>query len=112
MKQAIIIRRDLKLGPGKAAAQACHAAIESFLKTRAGDRDAWLSEGEKKVVLRAENEEELRTLLRKCGERKVPAALIRDAGLTQIPSGTVTALGIGPAEDSVIDSLVGGMKLY
>jgi PTH2 family peptidyl-tRNA hydrolase len=39
------------------------------------------------------------------------AELIRDAGKTQIPSGSVTALGIGPDEEEKIDKLVKDLKL-
>ena len=31
MKQAIVVRNDLKMGKGKIAAQCCHAAIGSYM---------------------------------------------------------------------------------
>lgn len=112
MKQAIIINNGLGMGKGKIAAQASHASVESFLEAQrmkpAWVRE-WLEEGQKKIVLKLGNARELGTLSRKAG--KLPRALIRDAGLTQIEKGSVTALAIGPAPDPEIDKLVSELKL-
>lgn len=40
------------------------------------------------------------------------AALIRDAGRTQIAAGSITVLGIGPGPCKEIDRITGGLKLY
>ncbi len=59
MKQVILIREDLKLPKGKMAAQSAHAAVEAVLK---GDKKVikkWHQEGQKKVVLKVKNKEEL-----------------------------------------------------
>ncbi|TFH44537.1 MAG: peptidyl-tRNA hydrolase, partial [ANME-2 cluster archaeon] len=37
-------------------------------------------------------------------------ALITDAGLTQIASGTITVLGIGPAPVEKLEKVVGKLK--
>ncbi len=112
MKQAIIIRKDLKMGPGKVAAQASHASLEAYKKASDKQREEWESEGQKKVVLKIGSEKEIISLFERAKLKKLPSALIRDAGHTQISSGTITALGIGPYDDDVIDFITGDLKLY
>ena len=108
-KQAIIVRKDLKMSAGKIAAQVAHASVEAWKKADKKIRDAWEREGAKKVVLQAQNEKELLELKKKSG--KLPTALIRDAGLTEIPPGTTTCLAIGPAREEEVDKLTGFLKL-
>ena len=110
-KQAIVIRKDLKLSKGKAVAQGCHASIEAYDKADNKIRASWKAEGAKKVVLMIETEQELTDLFMTAKEQKLPAALITDAGLTEIPAGTKTAVGIGPAENEKIDKLTGSLPL-
>ncbi len=111
MKQAIIIRTDLKMGRGKIAAQASHASISSFLKSRRSVRDEWLDEGMKKVVLKVRSNKDLMNYYKKAKSSRIPCALIADRGLTQIKSGSKTAIGIGPDKDEKIDKITGKLKL-
>jgi PTH2 family peptidyl-tRNA hydrolase len=41
----------------------------------------------------------------------IASAIVVDAGRTEIPAGTVTALGLGPAHDKVMDKITGRLKL-
>jgi PTH2 family peptidyl-tRNA hydrolase len=114
MKQAIVVRSDLKMGKGKVAAQVAHASLsaaEEARERREGWYDGWKEEGQKKVVLKVESEEALRELLRKAKVAGLPASLIQDRGLTQVEPGTVTCLGIGPGPDGAIDEITGKLKL-
>lgn len=111
MKQAIIIRNDLKMGKGKMCSQACHASISSFLKSDSKARERWLCEGMKKIVLKVPSEKDLRAILRDAKKEKIACELIVDAGLTQVDEGTATALGIGPDAESKIDKLTSRLKL-
>lgn len=111
MKQAILVRQDLKLPKGKLAAQVAHAAVEAALKSDADTLNEWRGEGAKKVVLKVNDEKELKDLQKKAQQSGLKAALITDAGLTVVAPGTVTVLGIGPDEDKKIDRLVGHLKL-
>ncbi len=110
-KQVIVVRGDLKLSPGKLAAQAAHASVNSYKRSSAKAREEWEKEGEKKVVLRVDTPEDLLALYNAARNHKLPAALVKDAGRTELPPGTVTALGIGPAKENEIDKITGKLKM-
>jgi PTH2 family peptidyl-tRNA hydrolase len=111
MKQAIIIRADLKMDKGKLCSQSCHASVASFLKSKKQDKEKWIREGMKKIILKVSNEKELIELYKLSKKEKLPCEIIIDAGLTQIKPGSVTALGIGPADNKKIDKITGKLKL-
>ena len=110
-KQAIIVRKDLKWKKGKIATHVAHAAVEAVRKTRSDIVEKWEKEGGKKVVLKVRNLRELRKIYRKVKQAKIPCFLVRDAGLTQLKPGTITALGVGPAKEERIDKITGKLKL-
>ena len=115
VKQVIIIRKDLDMGAGKVVAQGCHASVISYLEAEKADKKLareWLDTGEKKIVLKVMDEEALIKLFKAFQFKKIPCALINDAGLTQLPPGTTTALGIGPWISSEIDQFTKGLKLF
>ena len=110
-KQCIILRDDLKLSKGKAAAQAAHASLLSYERAPVHDRMQWKAQGQKKVVLKVQSLEELYAIKDEAEKLGLPYALVEDAGLTEIPPGTVTALGIGPARAEEIDKVTGHLEL-
>ena len=110
-KQCLIVRNDIKMSCGKKCAQAAHAAIGAYERAGKEERRAWLSEGQKKVILKVDSERalfELKTIAERAG---LATSLITDAGLTEIPPGTVTALGIGPAKSEEIDRVTSNLSL-
>lgn len=111
-KQAIVLRKDLKLGFGKAISQACHASIGAMEKADKRAVKAWESGGSKKVVLKIENLRKLSSIRKKAVSANLPYFAVRDAGLTQIGKGTITCIGIGPAEEKKIDRLTKNLKLF
>ena len=111
MKQVIVVDDALKLPKGKLAAQVAHAAVAAFLQAGGFAQRGWLDEGMPKVVLKVDSPDELARLHEAALMRNLPAALIADAGRTVVPEGTVTCLGLGPAEDAVLDELTGDLKL-
>ncbi len=119
IKQVILVRRDLQMGRGKAAAQAAHASCEAVFRILEGGSERWRRwleewrrEGQAKIVLRVESLEELTRLLAEAERRGLPTSLVRDAGRTQLEPGTVTAGAIGPAPAEEIDRITGHLKLY
>lgn len=111
MKQVIVVNQSLKLPRGKLAAQVAHGAVAAFLQSGAAARRAWLAEGMPKVVLAVPDAEALLRLEALAAGRGIPHSLIRDAGRTVIPEGTITCLGLGPAPDEALDELTGELKL-
>ena len=113
-KQVIVMRNDLKMSKGKIAAQAGHAAVSTAEEARkkcSGWWKAWIAEGQCKIAVRAESEEELLELERKAERSKLTTALIVDRGLTELPPDTLTCLGIGPAPSAQIDAITGQLPL-
>ncbi|RME31689.1 peptidyl-tRNA hydrolase [Candidatus Woesearchaeota archaeon] len=116
MKQVIIVRADLRLPKGKAAAQAAHASVEAVLRSlgSAAGRErvkVWRQEGMAKIVLKAADEKELLRLLQLAKDEGCTTALITDAGRTVVEPGTRTCIAVGPADDDVLDALFGRLKL-
>ena len=111
MKQIIVIRKDLKMGAGKIASQASHASLSAYLKAKKTDKEKWIKSGMKKVVLKVSSQKELKNICKLARDEKLKCEIIKDAGLTQIDPGSITALGIGPADDKKIDKITGKLKL-
>jgi len=114
MKQAIVVRSDLKMGKGKVAAQVAHASLATAEAAQLRKRswyEGWKVEGQAKIVLKVDSEEELNELFQKAKSAGLPATLIQDRGLTQVEPGTVTCLGIGPGPDAQVDGITGKLKL-
>ncbi|MEZ0393490.1 MAG: peptidyl-tRNA hydrolase Pth2 [Desulfurococcaceae archaeon] len=113
-KQVIAVRADLGMSKGKVAVQVAHAAVmaafEAYRERPEWFR-AWWNEGQKKVVVRVEGLEELQGLYSEARRRGLPAALVVDAGLTELPPGTPTAVAVGPAPSELVDELTGGLRL-
>ena len=113
-KMVIVTRKDLDLSKGKLAAQVGHAAVECVLKAQKYAKDAlaeWLDAGQMKAVLKVPNEAAFYELKQAAERAGLTTALIKDAGHTEIPAGTVTVLGIGPASEATIDKVTGHLSL-
>ena len=110
-KQCIVVREDLKLSSGKLAVQVAHAAILAMERADKRVVRDWKEEGQRKIVLKARSLQDIFRLREEAERAGVAAAIVIDAGLTEIPPGTVTALGLGPAPEAQIDRITGGLKL-
>lgn len=114
MKQVIVVRTDLEMSKGKLAAQVAHASVIAAFEAYRGWREwfnEWWESGQKKVVLRVGSERELLEIYEKARRSNLPVSMVRDAGLTELPPGTLTAVGIGPAPDEEVDKITGGLRL-
>ncbi|MFW9843195.1 MAG: peptidyl-tRNA hydrolase Pth2 [Candidatus Thorarchaeota archaeon] len=113
-KQVIAVRTDLGMSKGKTAVQVAHGAISSAERARVTKQEewrAWMREGQKKVAVKVTSEEEIMELRKQAITHNLPHAIIRDAGMTELPPGTLTVIGIGPAKAEAIDEVTKDLKL-
>jgi PTH2 family peptidyl-tRNA hydrolase len=113
-KMVIAVRKDIKLSGGKMAAQVAHAAVSCALaakKRSPRSFDAWIEEGQRKVVVKVADLKELQELRVAADDAGLVNCLITDAGRTELPPNTVTCLGIGPAPEHELDRVTGHLGL-
>ncbi|XP_050720570.1 peptidyl-tRNA hydrolase 2, mitochondrial-like [Eriocheir sinensis] len=113
-KMAIVVQADLKMGRGKVAAQCCHGALAAYRQAQRRSPQllqAWEDSGQPKVVLKASDAEEMQRLATEAESQGVLVVSIRDAGRTQVPSGSLTVVAIGPGRSPDVDKITGHLKL-
>ncbi|MCF2143638.1 MAG: peptidyl-tRNA hydrolase Pth2 [Candidatus Heimdallarchaeota archaeon] len=113
-KMVIAIRKDLQMSKGKTAVQAAHASVLAVENAKHKYKDwlkKWLYEGQKKVVVQLQSEDELLHLYRQAQTSNLPCAIVNDAGLTELPPNTATAVALGPAPNEKLDKLTSKYKL-
>ena len=114
-KQVMVLRADLDISEGKRAVQVAHAALAAAQEARERHGkwyQEWVREGQRKIVVRGRDLAELKMLYEKARTAKLPCALIEDAGLTEVPPGTTTCLGIGPAPENLVDGITRHLPLW
>jgi PTH2 family peptidyl-tRNA hydrolase len=72
---------------------------------------SWFSEGQPKIVVKVNSLDELIQVQTDAEVLRIPVVVVQDRGLTQIPSGTVTCVCIGPAPSYIIDKVTSELKL-
>lgn len=113
-KQVIVVRKDLRMGTGKIASQVGHAAVLGVEESRKSNKlwlKNWFDEGQPKIVVKVNDVEELLEVLKDAEDLRIPVIMVQDRGLTQIPSGTITCICIGPAPSEIIDKVTSELKL-
>ena len=114
-KMVLVVRQDLKMGKGKAAAQCCHATLAAYKQARRKCPDTlrvWESSGQPKITLKCDTEEELMLLLARARSLGLVSYVVADAGRTQIAAGSHTVLAVGPAPGSVVDQVIRDERDY
>jgi PTH2 family peptidyl-tRNA hydrolase len=114
-----VINTSLKMSTGKIATQTAHAALSLFMKENSKPKkhllifnqlDIYVGQGQTKIVLKGLDDNQLITLEKQAQEIDLTTCLIRDAGRTEIPAGSITCLGIF-GEYKQIDKITGTLKL-
>lgn len=125
-KQVLVMRQfKPKLRTGKYCSQAAHASVGAIFSQGEVDGDyfkiplhnpfvrEWVVGRFKKITVYVESEEELLELYERARLLGLNSCIIKDAGLTEfngVP--TITAVGIGPGDPEIIDSLTGKLPLF
>ena len=122
-KMVLLVRTDLGMTTGKIAAQCCHAAVglvEAIVTEQNTARlkkvhfqwyKSWQRTACAKITLQVPHEHDLHSFADQAEEKGLPYYLVQDAGRTQIPTGSYTVLGIGPAPSEAINEISGELKL-
>ncbi len=109
-----IVNGSLSMSSGKMAAQVAHCAVDLFqqiLDRRMMALNFWRISGQRKIVVRGDSAEELLDIEQRVSvNRSVVTSIIRDAGRTEISSGSITCLGLF-GTDNQLDPITGHLKL-
>jgi len=115
-KMVFVVNTSLPMTPGKMAAQVGHAALGIYQDLVAkqdvhgGPLLQWNENGSKKIVLQCNDATHMNALACLAEKEGLPFTIIKDAGHTQIPSGSQTVMAIfGLAKD--VDKVTGQLKL-
>lgn len=114
-KMLFVINTSLKMQKGKVAAQCGHAAIGCFINAHQSHENIvnrWQRTGARKIACKIGSDEEMDELKAILDENNIPTYQVIDAGLTQVPEGSKTVLGIGPVEENIVNNFTVDLKLY
>ncbi|CAH2354898.1 peptidyl-tRNA hydrolase 2 [[Candida] railenensis] len=121
VRMTLVVRQDLKMGKGKAAAQCSHATLALYKMITNPESEAYNEQmvkrweygnGQAKITLQVPNQEEMDMLYAQAISLGVNSYIVHDAGRTQIAAGSATVLGLGPAPKAVLDQITSDLKLY
>jgi PTH2 family peptidyl-tRNA hydrolase len=120
--QYFIVRKDLDMSPGKIAAQVAHAAQMVALKyfeykfSRCIPRDIgkeikaevfkkWMDESFRKVILKADEKQFEKV------KEEAWCQVVKDAGLTEVETGTETVLVLWPMKKSEVPKVIQRLRV-
>jgi PTH2 family peptidyl-tRNA hydrolase len=115
----IVVNNSLKMGKGKAVAQAGHGVSKITEYMVKNDQKTWKEykkSGTRKITVKADEEEfmRLKEIFSKDNRllKKTWCHAVIDMGLTQIPEGSVTCLVFPPMKESQVPVELKQLKLY
>ncbi|KAL6073565.1 aminoacyl-tRNA hydrolase [Balamuthia mandrillaris] len=114
-KMVLCVRSDLKMQAGKVAAQCGHAAVGAYKSAKKQSVEAvkrWALFGSPKIAVKIPDEATLMEVQRAASKAGVPYHIVADAGRTQVESGSLTVIAVGPGPQSKVDQVTGSFKLY
>ena len=107
----LVVRTDLKMRPGKIAAQCGHAVEYLALHTPKPVMQEYCRHGHSKIALKVATLEDLECIRDECHRNRIQYHTVEDHGLTQVPAGSRTVLGIGPVRKENVPKAVAALKL-
>eukprot|EP00927_Polykrikos_kofoidii_P060659 TRINITY_DN55597_c0_g1_i1.p1 TRINITY_DN55597_c0_g1~~TRINITY_DN55597_c0_g1_i1.p1 ORF type:complete len:215 (-),score=40.23 TRINITY_DN55597_c0_g1_i1:287-931(-) len=111
-KLAVVLRKDLKMSAGKAAAQVGHAVLAAANDVSPERRRMWVNDGERIIVLQAGTDADIDDLRSAAQKARVRVNVVVDAGLTEVDVDSLTALAVGPDDASRVDLVTGSLALF
>ena len=113
-KMILCVNTSLKkMDKGKAMAQCGHATLGAYRiseKYAPSNVKTWCMMGQTKIAIKV-TEEEMLEIVESAKELGVVNYVVEDAGRTQIPAGSKTVCGLGPAPASVLAKFTSKFKL-
>ena len=113
-KIVLVVRGELRLTPGKAAVQVAHAAVMLTLQAQKRQPNLlrrWLDEGQKKIAVVTPTLDAMVEIQPRASREGILTVWVDDAGFTEVPPGTRTCLGLGPAPALELDRFTGDLPL-
>jgi PTH2 family peptidyl-tRNA hydrolase len=129
-KQVLVMKKfpkDRNMRTGKYIAQGAHASTGAMLSLGGISADgksfvipldnpfvnAWVMGNFRKVAVYVESDVDLIEIYTQARKAGLPAAIIKDAGLTEFKGEpTLTAVGIGPEDEDKINKITGHLPLF
>ncbi|KAI3935784.1 hypothetical protein MKX01_032968 [Papaver californicum] len=114
LKMVLVVRQDLRMGPGKIASQCAHAATGIYAELMQSQRNLvrqWEQCGQAKIVVSCKNQLDMNRLKNTAESIGLPTFVVADAGRTQVVAGSKTVLAIGPGRKASVDSVTGKLRL-
>jgi peptidyl-tRNA hydrolase, PTH2 family len=129
-KQVLVMKKfpkDRNLRTGKYVAQGAHASLGAVFSLGKFDKERmsfifdvsnpfvyeWIIGRFTKVTVYVDTDDELIAIHKQAKEAGIATSLITDAGLTEfngVP--TLTAVGVGPDDEELINKITGHLKLF